>query len=100
MTGVQTCALPIYAGTATKTAALATVQKNLRMWEFLLLYLLHQPAPERVAGRPRLQEINRARLELLQCGDNRYDDFGDCCTQDTLDRKSTRLNSSHECASR
>src|SRR3546814_20601731 len=54
------------AGTATKTAALATVQKNLRMWEFLLLYLLHQPAPARVAGRPRLQEINRARLELLQ----------------------------------
>src|SRR3546814_11670241 len=70
------------AGTATKTAALATVQKNLRMWEFLLLYLLHQPAPARVAGRPRLQEINRARLELLQCGDKRYADFGDCRTEE------------------
>src|SRR3546814_13335108 len=72
------------AGTATKTAALATVQKNLRMWEFLLLYLLHQPAPERVAGRPRLQESTRARLELLHSGYNRYADFGACFPQATL----------------
>src|SRR3546814_13103884 len=63
------------AGTATKTAALPTVLKNLRMWAFLLLYLLHQPAPGTVAGRPRLQELNRARPELLPGGDNRYADF-------------------------